>query len=397
MAATPTTSRSSTPASRPTRAAIDPTWASYFGRLEDRPPTSPENAEGPSLAAQRLAAGGQWRTGLGARRQLGRDRTVKARRPWPRRPRPKARPAPTPVDVLQATRNSIRAIMMIRAYRMRGHLHADLDPLKLKADEPAPELDPAELRLHRGRLRPQDLHRQLSRARIRHRPRDARDPQAHLLLDRRRRVHAHLRSRGQAVDPGAHGGAGQGDQVHARGQEGDPQQAGRGRGLREVPRRQVHRHQALRPRWLGSADPGARADHQARRRAGREGHRARHGASRPPQRPDPGAGQAAPRAVPRVQGRRLLPRRRRRFGRREVPPRRFGRPRVRRQQGAPVADRQPIASRDRRSGGAGQGPRQAGPALGGRRQASSSNRARPIARWCCRCCSMAMRPLPARA
>ncbi|MHB1109993.1 MAG: 2-oxoglutarate dehydrogenase E1 component, partial [Devosia sp.] len=45
--------------------------------------------------------------------------------------------------VLQATRDSIHAIMMIRAYRMRGHLHADLDPLKLKAEEPAPELDPA--------------------------------------------------------------------------------------------------------------------------------------------------------------------------------------------------------------------------------------------------------------
>ena len=32
-------------------------------------------------------------------------------------------------DVQQATRDSIRAIMMVRAYRMRGHLHADLDPL----------------------------------------------------------------------------------------------------------------------------------------------------------------------------------------------------------------------------------------------------------------------------
>ncbi len=29
----------------------------------------------------------------------------------------------------QATRDSIRAIMMVRAYRMRGHLHANLDPL----------------------------------------------------------------------------------------------------------------------------------------------------------------------------------------------------------------------------------------------------------------------------
>ncbi len=45
--------------------------------------------------------------------------------------------------MLQSTRDSIRAIMMIRAYRMRGHLHADLDPLKLKPDDPAPELDPA--------------------------------------------------------------------------------------------------------------------------------------------------------------------------------------------------------------------------------------------------------------
>ncbi|MEO0546233.1 MAG: 2-oxoglutarate dehydrogenase E1 component [Pseudomonadota bacterium] len=34
-------------------------------------------------------------------------------------------------DVLQATRDSIRAIMMVRAYRMRGHLHANLDPLGL--------------------------------------------------------------------------------------------------------------------------------------------------------------------------------------------------------------------------------------------------------------------------
>ncbi|MBZ0161558.1 MAG: 2-oxoglutarate dehydrogenase E1 component [Notoacmeibacter sp.] len=34
-------------------------------------------------------------------------------------------------DVMQATRDSVRAIMMIRAYRMRGHLHADLDPLGL--------------------------------------------------------------------------------------------------------------------------------------------------------------------------------------------------------------------------------------------------------------------------
>lgn len=34
-------------------------------------------------------------------------------------------------DVHQSTRDSVRALMMIRAYRMRGHLHAKLDPLAL--------------------------------------------------------------------------------------------------------------------------------------------------------------------------------------------------------------------------------------------------------------------------
>ena len=45
--------------------------------------------------------------------------------------------------VRAATLDSLRAIMMIRAYRMRGHLAADLDPLRLKAPESHPELDPA--------------------------------------------------------------------------------------------------------------------------------------------------------------------------------------------------------------------------------------------------------------
>ena len=62
-------------------------------------------------------------------------------------------------------------------------------------------------------------------------------------------------------------GAGQGHRLHRRGQEGDPAQADRGRGLRAVHRRQVQGHQALRPRWRRIADPGAGADHQARRPA----------------------------------------------------------------------------------------------------------------------------------
>jgi len=44
--------------------------------------------------------------------------------------------------VQQATRDSVRAIMMIRAYRMRGHFHADLDPLGLAKKSEERELDP---------------------------------------------------------------------------------------------------------------------------------------------------------------------------------------------------------------------------------------------------------------
>ncbi|MBX6321569.1 MAG: 2-oxoglutarate dehydrogenase E1 component [Rhodospirillaceae bacterium] len=46
-------------------------------------------------------------------------------------------------EVAAAARDSIRALMLIRAYRVRGHLEADLDPLGLKPREPHPELDPA--------------------------------------------------------------------------------------------------------------------------------------------------------------------------------------------------------------------------------------------------------------
>ena len=55
-------------------------------------------------------------------------------------------PAPPPPlgDELQrATRDSVRALMMIRAYRMRGHLHANLDPLGLEQRHDHGELHPA--------------------------------------------------------------------------------------------------------------------------------------------------------------------------------------------------------------------------------------------------------------
>jgi 2-oxoglutarate dehydrogenase E1 component len=62
-----------------------------------------------------------------------------------------ARPALQPLDrrasssteaVRAATLDSIRALMMIRVYRVRGHLEAKLDPLGLQVPKTHPELDP---------------------------------------------------------------------------------------------------------------------------------------------------------------------------------------------------------------------------------------------------------------
>ncbi|WP_332765064.1 2-oxoglutarate dehydrogenase E1 component [Phenylobacterium sp.] len=56
----------------------------------------------------------------------------------------RAPPAASPESVRAATLDSLRAIMMIRAYRMRGHLRANLDPLGIAIPEgDASELDPA--------------------------------------------------------------------------------------------------------------------------------------------------------------------------------------------------------------------------------------------------------------
>src|SRR2546423_4566570 len=48
----------------------------------------------------------------------------------------------TAAVVQQATRDSIHALMLIRAYRIRGHLHAKLDPLGLEPRTDDEELDP---------------------------------------------------------------------------------------------------------------------------------------------------------------------------------------------------------------------------------------------------------------
>ncbi len=55
---------------------------------------------------------------------------------------PQAQMVPSGRQVREATLDSIRALMLIRAYRVRGHLKARLDPLGISGREDHPELDP---------------------------------------------------------------------------------------------------------------------------------------------------------------------------------------------------------------------------------------------------------------
>jgi 2-oxoglutarate dehydrogenase E1 component len=61
----------------------------------------------------------------------------------PGRPAPAAVPATDPGAIRRAQLDSIRALMLIRSYRVRGHLEAQLDPLGLHKPKPHPELSPA--------------------------------------------------------------------------------------------------------------------------------------------------------------------------------------------------------------------------------------------------------------
>jgi 2-oxoglutarate dehydrogenase E1 component len=61
----------------------------------------------------------------------------------PEPPKPAKKPEGITPDRVRATViDSIRALMMIRVYRVRGHLEAKLDPLGLQVPKPHPELDP---------------------------------------------------------------------------------------------------------------------------------------------------------------------------------------------------------------------------------------------------------------
>ena len=117
--------------------AVDAEWQSFFQSLKDNAADVEMNARGaswarpdwPPLPGGELVAAldGNWGEVLGAKvKAQAQTRGVDL----------------TNADVERATRDSVRALMLIRAYRARGHFHANLDPLGLEIHKNEEELDP---------------------------------------------------------------------------------------------------------------------------------------------------------------------------------------------------------------------------------------------------------------
>ncbi|GAB1479950.1 2-oxoglutarate dehydrogenase E1 component [Paracoccaceae bacterium] len=124
-------------------ASVDAQWADFFRSLGES-----------DLDTKRAAAGPSW-----ARADWppvpADDLTAALTGEWPAAPEAKGAGKKivekaaekgvtlTEEQIQRAVLDSIRAIMLIRAYRIRGHLAADLDPLGLAPTGSHPELDPA--------------------------------------------------------------------------------------------------------------------------------------------------------------------------------------------------------------------------------------------------------------
>jgi 2-oxoglutarate dehydrogenase E1 component len=121
--------------------SVDSEWQAFFASLKEEQGGAAANARGASwkqphwpvpLNGELVAAlDGNW---LALEKGVGQKIQAKAQ---------KAGVELSDQDVMQATRDSVRALFMIRAFRARGHLEAKLDPLEIEPIEPHPELDPA--------------------------------------------------------------------------------------------------------------------------------------------------------------------------------------------------------------------------------------------------------------
>jgi 2-oxoglutarate dehydrogenase E1 component len=120
--------------------SVDAEWQAFFGSLKDASADVAKSASGPSWVRPNWpirpkgelisALDGDWSE---VERSVGDKIKAKAQAKGVEI---------SAADIQQATRDSVRALMLIRTYRMRGHYHANLDPLGLEPPKDHEELDP---------------------------------------------------------------------------------------------------------------------------------------------------------------------------------------------------------------------------------------------------------------
>jgi 2-oxoglutarate dehydrogenase E1 component len=116
--------------------SVDPSWRAYFDALGEDGANAKRNADGPS-----------WRRDNWPQTPNG-DMTAALTGDWgdtaplAEKNIAKRQPELSAGEVQQAAKDSLNALMLIRAYRVRGHLIADMDPLGLRKQGTHPELDP---------------------------------------------------------------------------------------------------------------------------------------------------------------------------------------------------------------------------------------------------------------
>ncbi len=110
--------------------SVDQGWQDYFSALE-----TGITASGPSWARKDwpLRPDDELTTGLD-----GSDMFIEGDKPAK-----SAGAVASAADIRSATVDSIRALMLVRTYRVRGHLNSNLDPLGLEERPVHPELEPA--------------------------------------------------------------------------------------------------------------------------------------------------------------------------------------------------------------------------------------------------------------
>jgi len=121
--------------------SVDASWAAFFRALGDSESDVRQEAQGASWARAdwppvpqdelTSALTGEWPADSKATAEKIRARAADANLPI------------TDDQLKRAVLDSLRALMLIRAYRIRGHLAADLDPLGITPTGNHPELDPA--------------------------------------------------------------------------------------------------------------------------------------------------------------------------------------------------------------------------------------------------------------